>query len=378
MNNYRVFLFIAFVITFFFNNFQVYAQQDIKWINIEENNIVVRGQGWRGENDDRYGRLPEKAKPLVRPVLWSLSKETAGLSICFKTGANEIRARYGAGKRLSMPHMPATGVSGLDLYAKTANGEWLWAKGNYSFGDTVNFVFGNLDAQMSQELEYYLYLPLYNSVDWLEIGVPSGDTVYFTPLQKQKPIVVYGTSIAQGACASRPGMAWTNILGRELQIPVINLGFSGNGRLEEELIDLINEIDAGMYVLDCLPNMTEASGFDPKNVQEKIEKAVKMIRKVHPETPVLLTGHCGYGGSRINSQRARLAKGVNSALSRAFQTFEKEKIKGVYRLTKEQIGLDLDSTVDGIHPSDRGMMQYANAYAKEIKKIQTNEIKIKL
>ncbi len=154
--------------------------------------------------------------------------------------------------------MPATGVSGIDLYSKTIDGKWLWAAGKFSFKDTITYHFTNLlpNDQHVNNREYTLYLPLYNSVKWMEITVPKAALFKSLPVRKDNPIVVYGTSIAQGACASRPGLAWTNILGRKLDRPVINLAFSGNGKLEKELIELLSEIDASLYVLDCLPNLT--------------------------------------------------------------------------------------------------------------------------
>ena len=100
-----------------------------------------------------------------------------------------------------------------------------------------------------------MYLPLYNGIKWMEVAVPAESE--FIPLQvrNDKPVVVYGTSIAQGGCATRPGLAWTNILSRKLDRPVINLGFSGNGRLEKEVLDLVAATAAKIYVLDCLPNL---------------------------------------------------------------------------------------------------------------------------
>lgn len=89
----------------------------------------------------------------------------------------------------------------------------------------------------------------------MQVGVPGNALFNPMAIREEKPIVVYGTSIAQGGCASRPGMAWPALVGRKLDRPLINLGFSGNGRLEKEVIDLIAEIDAKVYVLDCLPNL---------------------------------------------------------------------------------------------------------------------------
>ena len=93
------------------------------------------------------------------------------------------------------------------------------------------------------------------------------------------PIVVYGTSIAQGGCASRPGLAWTNILGRKLDRPVINLAFSGNGKLEKELIELLSEIDASLYVLDCLPNLTSPEYYSTGELKKRIRYIGHRIAK---------------------------------------------------------------------------------------------------
>ena len=72
---------------------------------------------------------------------------------------------------------------------------------------------------------------------------------------REKPIVFYGTSITHGACASRPGMVHTAILGRWLDMPVVNLGFSGNGRMDQAVGEFLVQVDATAYVIDCLPNM---------------------------------------------------------------------------------------------------------------------------
>src|SRR5690606_17753761 len=105
------------------------------------------------------------------------------------------------------------------------------------------------------------------------------------PVSPDKPIVVYGTSIAQGGVASRPGMAWTAILQRNMDRPLINLAFSGNGRLEEPLSNLLGELDPAVYVIDCLPNM---GGFDNDTIAARLIKTVSHLKKIRPETPVLI------------------------------------------------------------------------------------------
>ncbi|MDB5242600.1 MAG: acetylhydrolase, partial [Spirosoma sp.] len=193
----------------------------------------VEGQAWPNEVENRYDRLPARAEKSVRKEVWNLSHSAAGLLIRFKANTDQIVVRYSVGGPHALPHMPATGVSGVDLYAINSDGNWRWCTGKYTFKDTLEFRFTNLepnDTYHQKGREYRLYLPLYNSVKWLQIGVPKGSAFTPLPTRVEKPIVVYGTSIAQGACASRPGMAWTAIVGRMLDRPIINLGFSGNGR----------------------------------------------------------------------------------------------------------------------------------------------------
>ena len=201
---------------------------------------VIEGRAWQGKDlKNPYDRLPAKAEKTVREAVWGLSNQSSGLMIRFRSNSPEIKVRYTVGGSHALPHMPATGVSGVDLYAISSDGEARWAAGKYTFGDTITYNFRGLagnDNYHKKGREYRLFLPLYNNVKWLEIGTPEGSEFTALPVRPDQPIVVYGTSIAQGACASRPGMAWTSILGRKMDRPLINLAFSGNGRLEKEVV----------------------------------------------------------------------------------------------------------------------------------------------
>ena len=356
--------------------FKSYSQSttNYKWWNPEQiHSKIMEGQGWPKNVIGIYDRLPAKAKKMVREPVWNLSKHSAGLSIRFKSNAKEILIRYKTiNKNYSMPHMPSTGVSGVDLYAKNDDDNWVWFKGNYSFGDTITYNFKNINLKAAKDFkdfEYQLFFPLYNGVEWLEIGVPVEAKFELLPLRKEKPIVVYGTSIAQGACASRPGMAWTSILERKLNRPVINLGFSGNGRLEKEMIALVAEIDAVIYVLDCLPNLVLNKNRTSEKVYQKIISSVKEIRKKHKSTPILLVDHAGYSDGLTNINRYNAYSNLNLINQKAFNRLKEDGIPNIYILKKNEIGLQLDSYVDGTHPTDLGMVEYSDAYEKIIHKI---------
>ncbi|WP_200979125.1 SGNH/GDSL hydrolase family protein [Echinicola sp. 20G] len=342
------------------------AAQELVWYDpLAADGQILEGQGWEGIG---YNRLPDDAEQKVRKPVWGLSRHAAGVLLRFQSDAAEIKIKYKPGGNLQMPHMPATGVSGLDLYTKNDQGQWIWVRGKYSFGKEVSYQFITPDSP-TQGREYQLYLPLYNHVDSLMIGVNGQDRFEFIEKRTEKPVVVYGTSIAQGACASRPGMAWTNIVGREMDMPMINLAFSGNGRLEPELIEYINTIDAKAFVLDCLPNLGPGGGFTEEVVKEKILQSVKSLKAQHPNTPVLLVEHDGYSDGLIDSEREQTYLLLNKWTEDCFQELKKRGVDQLYLLTYDEINMGNDDFVDGTHPTDLGMRHYADAYIKKFKEI---------
>lgn len=354
--------------------------QEYAWWNPAANAFpTLEGQGWPGSVKDFYDRLPAKAEQQVRKDVWNLSRQSAGIYIKFNSDAKEIVVRYTTLNKgnYAMPHMPATGVSGVDLYSIDHSGKWVWAPGKYSFGDTITYRFANLEVDKEyrgKNFEFRLFLPLYNGVSWLEIGVPKGNSFQPLPLTKEKPIVFYGTSILQGGCASRPGLAWTSIVERRLDCPVINLGFSGNGRLEPEVIDLINEIDARLYVLDCVPNMVHGGLFSDEELAYRIVKSIGSIRQKHPNAPILLTAHSLSSRSGIiESLRNTNSEISNAVLTRVYDSLKNKGVQNLYLLSNKDIGFDIEATVDGVHPNDIGMRYYADAYTKIIRSILHEE-----
>ncbi len=332
-------------------------------LNKKEN--YISGRGWYTELKNGYNRLPDRVKDKLRTKHWDLSQNSAGLTIKFNTNASRIVVKYCVGGEYSMPHMPATGVSGVDLYAYQ-NRDQVWCRGAWNFSkDTITYTYNNLDITKDGEATFELYLPLYTTVKHLEIGTDRENSFSFIPVRDESPIVCYGTSITQGACASRPGMAWTNILHRKLDYPIINLGFSGQGQLDMPMFRMLSELDAALYIIDCMPNMTRHL---EEHIYQRFIDGVKEIRK-HSSSPILIVEHCGYMNDLSSSEALNAYKGANKELLKAYKELKKEGIKNLHYMTKEELGLTPDSQVDGVHPTDLGMQEYANAYYKAVKKI---------
>ena len=327
--------------------------------------LPIEGQGWTETASD-YDRLPAKAKDHVRAAVWGLSRHSAGIAVRFVTDASTIHARWGlTSARLAMPHMAATGVSGLDLYVRDTAGQWRWlaCARPTEQTNTVKLISGIPKAKRT----YMLYLPLYNGVSSVEIGIPKGKTLAAAPSRpegRRKPIVFYGTSITHGACASRPGMVHTAILGRRFDRPVINLGFSGNGRMEPEVAALMAEIDASLYVIDCLPNISD------QDVRARTKPCFQILRKAHPQTPILLVEDRSYADSFLVTAKAERNRAGRAALREIYDELKAAGDKQLYYLSGERLlGDDNEGTVDSSHPTDLGFMRQAAAFASVLEPI---------
>ncbi len=346
------------------------AQAQTRWYNPEDAAVnPVQGQAFKGqEREGFYHRFPKKAEQSVRGAVWRLSKDSAGESIIFSTDSKTIKVRYTVSKRHAMPHMPATGVTGVDLYTSDRDGGEVFLAAKYAFRDTVTFDYGTVDIlkPVGGLQEYTLFLPLYNEVTWMEIGVDEGAEFRFKAAPQEKTIVAYGTSIAQGACASRPGMAWSNILQRMLGREVVNLGFSGNAHMENEVIDLLAEIDAEVYLIDAMPNVCS---FEPQAIKDTVLASIRRLRSLKPDTPIVLVDHIGYPHAKANAKVRMKEQNALKMQKFAYEQLKKEGMKKLYYLSYDEIAFPQDATVEGVHASDYGMQVYAEAYRKKLKRI---------
>jgi lysophospholipase L1-like esterase len=328
----------------------------LAWTDIRD--LGVEGQGW-SDTKAPYDRLPAKAERMVREPVWDLSRHSSGMCVRFVTDATAIHARWTLiRERLGMPHMPPTSVSGLDLYVRTEGGRWRWL----AVGRPTEFPTNTVELVKeipASAREYMLYLPLYNGVRKVEIGVTGAATVRRAPPRpgdRRKPLLFYGTSITHGASASRPGMVHTAILGRRFDMPVINLGFSGNGKMEPELAALVAELDAAVYVLDCVPNMFA------EEIATRVEPFVRTLRAAHPATPILLAEDRTYPNGFLVLSQGDQNAARRAALKAAYGRLVAAGVTGLSYLDGEKLlGDDGDATVDGSHPTDLGFMRQADA-----------------
>ncbi|MFN5707880.1 MAG: SGNH/GDSL hydrolase family protein [Planctomycetota bacterium] len=333
---------------------QVAAEKQLAWKDVRDWGIEGRilpeqpRLAW-------FDRLPASAQGKVTDAVWKLSRDSAGMLVRFRSDSPELHVRYRLlNGDLAMPHMPATGVSGVDLYARDKQGQWRWVQVTRPTGKVVTAqLVGKLPVE---EREFALYLPLYNGVESVEIGVRPGS--HFEGLApRERPIVFYGTSITQGACASRPGMVHTAILGRRFDRPVVNLGFSGNGKMDPAVGEYLGQIDAAVFVIDCLPNMGH------ELVAERCVPLVNQIRASRPETPIILVEDRRFTNSWLQRERAAEHDLNHAALRTAFEQLQQGGVQKLFYLEGDSLlGLDSEGATDGSHPNDLGFFRQADQF----------------
>lgn len=318
--------------------------------------LTIAGKGWPAESR-LYERLPRRAKGVIPPKPWLQSLHPAGISVRFTTNAPMIHVRwldYDGRRALNQQ-----GVNGLALYVRW-KGLWTWVGTSKQIGKGPAYRLLN-DSVPATPKSYLLYLPA-RGVRRLEIGIPQGAWIKPSKLPRTKPIVFYGTSIVQAGCASRPGNGHVAMIERHFDVPVINFGFSGSGRMEPEVVRLVSELDARVFVLDCLPNMVA------EMVAERFEPAIRILRNDHPDTPIVVVDSVPYeDGFLVRSRRDRYLSS-NRVQRAAFRRLQQEGVKGLHYVEAGGlIGSDNDATIDGTHPNDLGYRRIADRLIRALK-----------
>lgn len=345
----------------------VFSQKTDNMKFIDVDSLMLTGQGF-AESHVKYGRLPADMETEFRPALCSLGANSAGLAVRFASNSTAIAIKWTVRDDNTMNHMAPTGIKGLDLYSLD-KGKWYYAGTARPTGKTsVGTVVKNLSGDMR---EYVAYFPLYDGVESVEIGVEQ-DAFIGKPVDKRltgrreaKPIVFYGTSITQGGCASRPGMAYPSILGRMLNRETVNLGFSGNGKLDFSIAEAICRIDAEALVIDCLPNNTA------QTVRDSAFRFITHIAKAKPAMKIFMQENPEYPFARFDLKVQQEIAETNKEWEKLYSTLKKEGFRQiVYIRARGLIGSDGEATVDGVHFTDLGFLRYAEALFPYLKKYQ--------
>ncbi len=331
-----------------------------------------------------FTRLPKEKCLNVREHLMNLGKCTAGGRLRFSTDSEYFGIEIGYEKLSPMTHMPLSGSCGFTLLLEEEDGTTVRMAGfrpdiqgcETGYSRTAKLPGGRMRR-------YILHFPLYHAVSSLKITLSATARVEHGKRYKPlAPILYYGSSITQGGCASRPDNAYQGLIAKWNNVDFINLGFSGNAKAEDEMVDYLASIDCSLFVCDYDHNAPDCAYLEQTHY--RLYQRYRAIRK---QTPILFLSKPDlFQAERktlsTEKERFEIDDTVDMQVSKArrdviLQTYEKAKAAGdknVYFLDGEELfgKVDMDNcTVDGCHPNDLGFYRMAQRIYAEMKSIST-------
>lgn len=334
----------------------------LRWIPVVSPKIDVAGLPWFQENQGEFWRLPARSKDSFPPAVWNLAQDPAGGRIRFRTDSPTVALRLSWPHPPGMRNMHAFGQSGVDLYVRDTYIGTAVPDKDAAPGKVYEHVYFKGQPRAMRDIT--IYLALYSPVKALEIGLEKDATVDLAPpFSAPRPVVFYGTSITQGGCASRPGMTYQAILGRQLNLNHVNLGFSGNGKGEAAVARAVAEIDAAAFVLDFAQNNP-----DVESLAQVYDPFIGILRERHPETPIVaitpIYAANEATGSRKNEQmRALIRKVVSRRIAAGDERLQ--LVEGADLIGPSRV----DGLVDGTHPNDLGFQWMAEGLVQRLRKL---------
>ncbi|GAA4311194.1 SGNH/GDSL hydrolase family protein [Compostibacter hankyongensis] len=320
------------------------AQEKISLKYIDAADLPLTGKAVKTRYP--YHRVDTSAYPALPPAVKFLLTESAGLAVHFTTNSTQIAARWCVRAEKQGSNLTPIAQKGLDLYIRH-NGKWVYAgvgRPGDSCGNAV--LVRNMDHSIKECL---LYLPTYDETRSLQIGVEENASFNALPDPFRYRLLIYGSSITQGAAASRPGMAYPARLSRETGMNFLNLGLSGNGKMEKAAADMLADIPADAYILDCVPNPS------PVQIRERTAYLVRTLRQRHPKTPIIVVQSVVREiGNFDRAAGARVAE-QNDEIVKQVTRLQQSGVHDLYLIRgRHLLGTDHEATVDGTHPTDLG------------------------
>ena len=340
--------------------------------------LTIHGQHVAGEMFSQYARLPKRLETSTDEDIRRLldrgdnrkeNLDSAGLYIAFETDAKSIAVNFKMRRNPSWGIVPDGNERGFDLYSLEGT-EWTYVK-SFTEGSGVN-VSGSYDNSIGTMKKYMILFPTYNGLantkaDDFTITIPTEAKIYdrnFFGEDKRKPILIYGTSVTQGASASRPGLTYTAQVMFEQKREVINMGFAGTAFMFKDMADYMATIPSEMFFIDPTLNICDKY-FDREQDGDTTRKAhanymIKTYRKNHPYTPIVMVSQFDGRLTADDTEGiwGKLMKDVVDELKR-------EGVNGLYFLGRDNFIPDTVS--DRIHTTDEGMKGWAKKYNDFIK-----------
>lgn len=314
-----------------------------------------------------FTRIDTAAYKFNSSTIDEFACHSTGLAVLFATDSPFIKAKWQTSGKNASENMTAIAQKGLDLYIRQ-DGEWIFAgvgRPEMDKGPEYAMHSGTIVKDMAPgRKECLLYLPLYDRLDSLFIGV--GEDSYIEPLDNpfRFRIVVKGSSVTHGLAASRPGMSYAARFGRDNGFHCFNLGFSGQSKLQEEYARYLADIeDVDAFIFDAFSNPSA------ELIHENFDRFVDIIRASHPEVPLIFMQTERRESRNFDTWREGFESDKQAAAEKAVRERMKTD-KHIYFIPSDDfLGDDHIATSDGSHPTDLGFTRMLDSISPKILKI---------
>ena len=342
-----------------------FTAQTLKYVDAQKLLMVGKAQ----PNTEYYHRIDTALYKDLSPKVKYLSTLSCGLAIGFKTNSPIIAANWEVKPDKPSQNLSDIAHSGLDLYIKR-NGKWEFAGVGKPTPQNTRSEYVIVQEMDNTEKECLLYLPLFSEIKSLRIGIKESANISAIDYPFKKKILIYVSSIVHGAEASRAGTTYVAKLSRRTGINFINLGFSGNARMENSMADCLADIEADAYILDCVPNATA------KQIAERTGYLVRTIRAKHAKAPIIVMQSIAMDIGNFNLKIKNDLRIKDKTIQQQIEQLQHDGIKKLYFIRGEDlIGHDHEGTGDGIHPNDLGFQRMVNFLEPVLMNIlQENEL----
>lgn len=312
------------------------------------------------EKEGCFARMDLSVANGVNDGVRYLCKHTAGGRLRFSTNSKTFKLTATYTYLWVMEHMPMVGSCGFTLFEEGENGERFVANLTPLLKDQNGFT-REIPLLGKGIRNYILYFPLYNDVQSLKIALDEDAEVGRGRVHRDiLPILYYGSSITQGGCAGRPDTSYQGVIYKKNNIDFINLGFSGNGKAEDNMVDYLTGIDCSLFVCDYDHNAPTVEYL--KNTHYRL---YERYRKVRLDTPILFISKPDIQKDEEGEERLRVIR-------KTYLTAKKMGDKNVYFLSgKRFYGKEncWNYAIEGCHPTDRGFARMAEVIYKKMVEI---------
>jgi len=309
----------------------------MRWQHFPCDPLECSGLPWMDENAPDLWRLPRRLADALPVGVLRQARFASGASLRLRADTSELRLRV---RRPS--ESPA---SGLDVYV---NGQF-WSTARVPEGGETEVVC--FAGASRKRKDTAVYLPLRCELQILAYGID--DDAVCEPSRSfagEKPLVLYGSSIAQGIGASRPGMAYAAILGRSLDSEYVNLGFGGAGKAEAEVVSLVSEVEACCYVLD----LGKSYGHQ---AAEPYTAMLGTLRQDHPGIPIVCITPIFASLELYSSEYVELSRHTRAVVRESIAARIAQGDNLLFLVEGEGLLSSQDSDAlsgDALHPNDLG------------------------